>query len=155
LQTALGILVTITILPVGQLLLIPLENRFPHPSSLPDQVAGIIVLGGAIDTDVSAAHGLVTTANSNADPLIEALPLARRYPTAKILFTGGSADIVGPMIRESIYARRFFLEQGVASDRLIFEETSRNTWENASNSLAIVKPRPEEKWLLVTSAFHM
>jgi uncharacterized SAM-binding protein YcdF (DUF218 family) len=154
LQAALGLLVTITVLPIGQLLLIPLENRFPHPDSLPEQVAGIIVLGGAIDTDVSAAHGIVAL-NNNAARMTEALALARRYPSAKLLFTGGSADIVGPKVLEAVYAKRFFLAQGLAPERLLIEDRSRNTWENASNSLSVVQPKPEENWLLVTSAYHM
>jgi len=154
LQAALGILVTVTILPLGQLLLIPLEDRFPRPDPLPEQVAGIIVLGGAIDGDISKAHGIVAL-NSNAARLTEALALSRRYPDAKLLFTGGSADIVGPQIREAEFAKRFFIDQGVPAERLLIEEESRNTWENASNSLGIVQPKPDENWLLVTSAYHM
>jgi uncharacterized SAM-binding protein YcdF (DUF218 family) len=150
----LGVLVTVTILPIGQLLLIPLEARFPRPDPLPDQVAGIIVLGGAIDSDLSEAHGVVAL-NNNAARLTEALALAQRYPTAKILFTGGSADIVGPQIREAEYAKRFFLDQGLPPERLLIEDNSRNTWENAFNSLAVVQPKPDENWLLVTSAYHM
>jgi uncharacterized SAM-binding protein YcdF (DUF218 family) len=154
LRAALLLLVTLTLLPVGQMLLIPLENRFARPDPFPDQVAGIIVLGGAVDSDISEARGIVTL-TSNGARLTEALALARKYPQAKILFAGGSGDIVGPKIREAAYARRFLEEQGLAPERLIVEEDSRNTWENAANSLALVQPKAEENWLLVTSAYHM
>lgn len=154
LQTALGILVTVTVLPVGQMLLIPLEDRFPRPDPFPDQVAGIIVLGGAIDSDISDARGFPVFARPG-QRMDEALALAQRYPQAKILFTGGSGDIVGPKIREAIYARRFLEERGIPAERVLIEDASRNTWENAANSFALVQPNPAENWLLVTSAYHM
>jgi uncharacterized SAM-binding protein YcdF (DUF218 family) len=154
LQTALGLLVTVTVLPVGQMLLIPLENRFTRPDPFPDAVAGIIVLGGAIDSDISAARGFPVF-DRGGQRMDEALALARRYPNAKILFTGGSSDIVGPKIREAVYAGRFLANHGIPAGRLLVEDASRNTWENAENSFKLVKPKPEENWLLVTSAFHM
>jgi len=154
LQAALGLLVTVTILPVGQMLLIPLEDRFPRPDPFPAEVTGIIVLGGAVDADVSEARG-VFTPTQNFARMTEALRLARIYPQAKILFTGGSGDIIGPKRPEADYARKFFVEQGVPEERLIFEEESRNTYENAANSIALVKPEPGQSWLLVTSAYHM
>lgn len=154
LQTALILLVTVTILPVGQTLLIPLEDRFPRPGPFPAEVSGIIVLGGAVDSDISAARNS-TNFTGPAERLTEALRLARIYPAAKVIFTGGSGDIVGPKIREAFYARRFFLEHGLAEGRLIFEDGSRNTWENAKNSVALAAPKPHETWILVTSAYHM
>ena len=44
---------------------------------------------------------------------------------------------------------------GIASSRLLMERGSRNTLENAEFSKAIVNPKPGERWLMVTSAFHM
>ena len=44
---------------------------------------------------------------------------------------------------------------GLAAGRVIYEERSRNTSENAEFSLAIARPQPGETWLLITSAFHM
>lgn len=40
-------------------------------------------------------------------------------------------------------------------DRLILEERSRNTRENARFSAELANPKPGERWLLVTSAWHM
>src|SRR5262249_2631525 len=105
LQLALGLLVTVTVLPVGQLLLIPLENRFPRLDPLPEHVTGIIVLGAAIEGDTSLARGMIAL-NDNAERMTETLALARHYPDATVLFAGGSADIVGSKIPESDYARR-------------------------------------------------
>jgi uncharacterized SAM-binding protein YcdF (DUF218 family) len=44
---------------------------------------------------------------------------------------------------------------GIASGRVMVEGTSRDTWENAVNTRALVTPAPGERWLLVTSAWHM
>jgi uncharacterized SAM-binding protein YcdF (DUF218 family) len=44
---------------------------------------------------------------------------------------------------------------GVPVERMTFEKTSRNTYENAVYSADIMRPTPQEKWLLVTSAWHM
>ena len=52
-------------------------------------------------------------------------------------------------------AKEALADVGVPVDRMIFEDKSRNTHENAINAAALVHPKPQEKWLLVTSAFHM
>ncbi|TIU18533.1 MAG: YdcF family protein, partial [Mesorhizobium sp.] len=52
-------------------------------------------------------------------------------------------------------APRLFAALGVTADRLILENRSRNTYENAVFTRELVTPKPGETWLLVTSAFHM
>src|SRR5947207_904487 len=44
-------------LPIGKLLLLPLETRFVAWSAAEGEPAGIIVLGGGIEPMMSAAHG--------------------------------------------------------------------------------------------------
>ena len=87
-----------------------------------------------------------------------ALELAQRFPEARLLFTGGSGalrDLAGAEVSEGAMAERFFLGLGVAPARLLIEDRSRNTAENARLSLALASPDPNETWVLVTSAFHM
>ena len=48
-----------------------------------------------------------------------------------------------------------FERLGLEEGRVIYEDRSRNTTENAEFSRDIARPRPEETWLLITSAFHM
>jgi uncharacterized SAM-binding protein YcdF (DUF218 family) len=81
--------------------------------------------------------------------------LAHRYPQAKLVFTGGSGAIEQGVSNEAEFARILLEQLGVPPDRVIFENTSRTTWENAVNSYALVKPRQDEHWILVTSASHM
>ena len=59
------------------------------------------------------------------------------------------------MRREADFAGAIFESLGIAKSRLIMERRSRNTLENAEFSKALVAPKPGERWLLVTSAFHM
>lgn len=154
LKAALAILVSITMLPIGQMLLIPLEDRFPRAEKLPDKLAGIIVLGGSIEAELSEQRGFSVFGNA-LERLTETVALARRYPQARIIFTGGSAALTGSKPKEAEYARQFFVGQGLSKERVIYEDRSRNTWENVENSKALINPRPSERWVLITSAFHM
>lgn len=140
--------------PLGHLLLYPLEARFPpwNPASgAPD---GIIVLGGSVDTDLSAAHHTPVVLHA-ADRLLAPAELARRYPNARIVFTGGTSNLVSTDAREADYSAPILENAGVPKERLILERESRNTYENAIFTKRLVAPKPGERWLLVTSAFHM
>jgi uncharacterized SAM-binding protein YcdF (DUF218 family) len=140
--------------PLGALLLWPLEARFsPPPADIPAP-AGIIVLGGAVDTEKSETRGQVVL-TADAARMTTGVELARRYPTARLVFTGGSAGLLGEGPAEAIGARKLWLSLGVPAERMTFEEKSRNTWENAVFTRDLVKPKPGEIWLLVTSAWHM
>lgn len=151
---ALGLLALVSFSPLGNLLLYPLESRFPpwDPSrGAPD---GIIVLGGSIDPDLSAAHQTPVVRHA-ADRLLVPAELARRYPNARVVFTGGSANVVSSDAREADWAGPVLENIGIAKDRLIVERNSRNTYENALFTKQLVTPKPGERWLLVTSAYHM
>ena len=141
--------------PLGKLLLYPLEQRFPiwDPSrGAPD---GIIVLGGGIEPDMSAGIGKAVVGRA-ADRLIAGAALARQYPNARVLYSGGSANLVlDDFAKEADYAIDVFESLGIARERLIMERHSRNTQENAEFSKVLVNPKKGERWLLITSAFHM
>jgi uncharacterized SAM-binding protein YcdF (DUF218 family) len=147
------LLLAIAALPVGQWLVMPLEARFPQPV-LPARVDGNIVLGGAVEPVISRAHGQVAL-NDAAERLVESLTLARRYPEAKLLVTGGEAAILPRGESEADTMRAFFIEQGVDPARLLVEDRSRDTYENAVFSRDLVAPTREDVWILVTSAMHM
>ena len=152
----LGSMVVLAVLPLGDLLLQPIERTYPAEPGL-DQVDGIIILGGAEDARASAYWGQMQL-NAGGERYTAALELAQRFPEARLLFTGGSGalrDLGGPEVSEGAMAERFFLGLGVAPERLLIEDRSRNTAENARLSLALAYPDPNESWVLVTSAFHM
>jgi uncharacterized SAM-binding protein YcdF (DUF218 family) len=147
------LLLVFGISPLGRQLVLVLEGRFPpwDPSrGAPD---GIIVLGGAIAPDVSAARGEIAL-SGGAERMTVVADLARRYPSAKIVFTGGTPALFGGP-READYVRPLWESFGIARDRIVLERDSRNTVENATMTKALLNPKLGERWLLVTSSWHM
>jgi uncharacterized SAM-binding protein YcdF (DUF218 family) len=140
--------------PLGNLLLYPLESRFPPWNASAGAPDGIIILGGSIDPDVSEARGTPVITGA-ADRIVGGAALARKYPNARIILTGGSAKLIFNDAREADYAAMVFDSLGIEKSRLIIERNARNTVENAEFSKALAAPRPGERWLLVTSAVHM
>jgi uncharacterized SAM-binding protein YcdF (DUF218 family) len=140
--------------PIGNALIVPLEERFPawdHSRGAPH---GIVVLGGAISPDVSHARNAVAL-NEAAERLTVIAELARRYPDARIIFSGGSGALVLNDRPEAEFALRKLESLGVPPGRVIAEDKSRNTVENAHFSRELAQPKPGERWLLVTSAYHL
>jgi len=140
--------------PLGNALILPLEQRFPAWDDKGGAPDGIIVLGGAITPEVSAARSDVAL-NEAAERVTAAVTLARRYPVARIVYSGGSGALIFDEGSEAASAVRIFESLGVPSARILAEDQSRNTVENAVFSMLLAMPRPGERWLLVTSAYHM
>ncbi len=140
--------------PLGYALLYPLEQRFPPWDPARGAPDGIVILGASIEADLSAAHG-VPVVRGAPDRIIRAAMLAHTYPNARIVFSGGSANLISNDAREADFAAAIFEGLGIAKSRLIMERRSRNTLENAEFSRDLVNPKPGERWLLITSAFHM
>ncbi len=140
--------------PIGNALMVPLEQRFPPWDAARGAPDGIVVLGGAISPDISAARNDVAL-NEAAERMTVVADLARRYPQARILFTGGSPALIFGDAPEADFAPRLWDTFGIARDRLLIEDKSRNTVENAEFSKLIAQPKAGERWLVVTSAYHM
>jgi uncharacterized SAM-binding protein YcdF (DUF218 family) len=154
---ALGSLIALAVLglsPVGNDLLIPLEERFPPWDASHGAPDGIIVLGGAISPDISAVRNEVIL-NEAAERLTVVADLARRYPATRIVFSGGTGALLAGEPSEAPFALRQLESFGIARERILVEDRSRNTVENAVFSKRLVEPKPGERWLLVTSAYHM
>ena len=139
---------------LGANLLNPLEERFPRPALAPAGVDGIVVLGGGLEGQINLARGGFDM-NSAGDRFVETAVLARRYPEAKVLVSGGAGALLLAGEPEADTAERLLTALGIQSRRLILENRSRNTEENARFSRELAQPKPGETWLLVTSAFHM
>lgn len=141
-------------LPFAVPLTLALENRFPVPARLPDRIDGIVVLGGLINPYVSQARGQVALGGS-VERLTEAARLAARYPSARIVYSGGSGDVFRQDLKEADFLPPVLGLLGLEPGRVILENRSRNTFENAVLSLDLVRPRADETWILMTSAAHM
>lgn len=138
---------------LGARLLTPLEERFPRPAA-PERVDGIVVLGGGLEGAINLARGGYEL-NAGGDRFIEAAILARRYPDARIVISGGTGTLILAGEADADTAPRLLTALGVSPERLVLENRSRNTYENAVFTREMVTPKPGETWLLVTSAFHM
>ncbi|EPR43594.1 protein of unknown function DUF218 [Desulfovibrio sp. X2] len=146
-------LLAVAVLPVGSAMLRPLEERFARPAP-PPRVDGIVVLGGFLDPSLAASRD-EWSVNDSSERLLAMLALARRYPSARLIFTGGSGDIHDQDRREADELAALLDGIGFNTSRVVFERESRNTWENAVFSRRLADPKPGEVWLLVTSAWHM
>ncbi|MBZ9966990.1 YdcF family protein, partial [Mesorhizobium sp. BR1-1-2] len=138
---------------LGAMMLDPLEERFPRPP-LPQKVDGIVVLGGGFEGAINLARGGYEL-NSGGDRMVETAVLARRFPDAKVVVSGGNGELFLDAEGDAATAPRLLGALGVAPERLILEGKSRNTYENAVFTKALIAPKPGETWLLVTSAYHM
>jgi uncharacterized SAM-binding protein YcdF (DUF218 family) len=142
--------------PIANWLLIPLERGYATNATETAEPTGIIVLGGAISGAAGYGAGRVML-NDAADRMIEAVRLAQKYPAAPLIFSGGKSDLFEFEERETEaeLARRFFESFNIRPPRLKLEDRSRNTLENAVFTAKLVDPQPNQRWALVTSAFHM
>lgn len=139
--------------PAANFLILPLEDRFSAPDQL-GSYDGVIILGGSVDTVVTGGRGSLTLTQSG-ERLTVAASLARELPDAKIIHTGGQGVVISGQVTESDGAGLLFSDFGISDDRIVLEDKSRNTWENAVLTKELVNPQPGQTWLLVTSAFHM
>lgn len=152
--TSLVLIAVAGLSPLGNALILPLEQRFPPWDASRGPPDGIVVLGGAIAPEISAARGMAAL-NEAAERITAAAELARTYPNVRIILTGGNNAVILNGGIEAAFAVRQLQALGVAHDRITADEQSRNTFENAVFSRLIANPKPGERWLLVTSAYHM
>ena len=148
------IIAMVSVLPFSYWILRPLEDRFAVPEKLPDRVDGVIVLAGAEDISVTAARGQPSF-HGGGERLTTFVWLAHVYPDAVLLFAGGSGSLTDQENKPSTVASKVFSQIGLDPKRVRYESDSKNTSENALKSYELIKPTPDKRWILVTSAFHM
>jgi uncharacterized SAM-binding protein YcdF (DUF218 family) len=151
---ALVLIALIGFLPIGRALTIGLENRFPRWDETGPPPAGIIVLGGAVSAYRLATRGEVGLTDA-AERILVVPELAKRFPNAKIIYSGGDPGLFTRRGSEAEVVPALFESLGVPPGRIMLESRSRNTAENAVYSKVLAAPEPGQRWLLVTSAMHM
>lgn len=154
--TALAVLVLQPV-PLGAHLARLLETRFPPPASLPERIDGIVLLGGDFHPALVANHGPFSLGRHGGQRVAAFADLARRHPEARLYFTGGvEFDVPGRGLwNEARAARLLFAARGLDPERVVYEDRARNTFENATLTHALARPREGESWVLVTMARHM
>ena len=146
--------ILIVILPTGKYFLWKLESSYSIPKILPPDIDGILILGGGVNESLTYQYQQMSL-NENVERLTESIDLMRRFPDAKIVFSGGSTTFSKPKLTGIDVAKMFYNRMRVDINRIIFENKSRNTYENFVFSKKFIDNKNNEKWLLVTSAFHM
>jgi len=142
------------LLPISEVLILPLETRFVRPDLIGGNVDGLIVLGGSEDTRVASSRRVIAV-NESAERYIDAVVLAQRFPRSRVVFSGGGEPLSDSGETEADTASRIFQQLGIGADRLVLENRSRTTWENAAYLVSLLQQKPGERWLLVTSAWQM
>ena len=148
------ILLAFAFLPIGSVLMNELEQRFPAWDATRGAPDGIIILGGSIDPSLSLDRGSPAVVTA-AGRIIAMAKLARQFPSARIIYSGGNGSLIPGKPAEADFIYPLLDAFGVPRARVLLETRSRNTEENAVFAKAIANPKPGEHWLLVTSAWHM
>jgi uncharacterized SAM-binding protein YcdF (DUF218 family) len=147
------LLAAFVFLPLDALLARPLENQYPR-APLPAHVDGILILGSSLSPALFADRG-VPGDNDSLPRMMAGAALARRYPDAKLVYSGTTAATAAQSAAERRAAELVFRDLGLTPQRVIYEGRSRNTYENVLFSRRMVQPKPGETWVLVTAALHM
>jgi len=157
LVSAITLLLTLGWEPLPDAVLRQLESRYSaiDPSADLQTYSGVIVLGGALESAYVWNAPGQSALNDAAERMSEVLPLLRRKPSLKIVFTGGEGEFFTSGMSEATRAQQFFTSQGIAPSSLLFESASRTTYENALFSKKLPDVDPTKHWLLLTSAWHM
>ena len=140
--------------PLSSFLLSKIEDYIQTSKYPVQQLTGVIVLGGSFDSGIESKERNEVSLNSSAERLTKALEIYKKNPRLLILFSGFSGELKPKGWNESDMAKKFFLDQGVKPDNLIFENQSRNTFENIKFSKDIIA-NYKGTWGLITSASHM
>lgn len=153
LVTSFSLFLIFGVLPTGTILLRLIENHI-ELQQLPNDVVGIIVLGGSTNEALSTENNTYTL-NDSAERLLAFAELSYRYPNAQKLFTGGSGRLIKGSVKEADIASRALSAVAMNVDDVKFESQSRNTHENALFSMKYRDVKKEGAWVLITSAYHM
>ena len=131
-----------------------LEKNYHVKINLPDDIDGIIILSGATNPFLSKEYNQISL-NDSVERLTESVKLIKKYPNVKVIFSGGSGSIKYPDLSHSTVAKKFYEDINIDTNKIYFEEKSRNTYENILFAKNIFNTKNNEKWILVTSAFHL
>lgn len=142
--------------PLGPYMLHKLEHSVERPASLPDKIDGILVLGGAFETSFyQSAEPYEIPLTYAAERVFTALSIYKDYPDSQFVFSGGNGKLIGGQVEEAVLAKEMVERMGYSVDEMRFEDRSRNTYENFRSSFEMIQPGANERWIVVTSAYHM
>lgn len=148
------ILLFCTVFPVGDWALLPLEQCFVDRLPFAGTPSGYVVLGGAVDARISSARSNVTFTNAS-DRVIQMAKILNTHPEIPVIYSGGSGSLFNQSFDEANAVKTFLIEAGIKTDGFLSEGASRNTYENAINSVKMMGKTPGQNWIVLTSAYHL
>jgi uncharacterized SAM-binding protein YcdF (DUF218 family) len=154
---ALLLLVLLGFEPLPQALLGRLEDQYPEiaPDADLSRYAGVVVLGGALESGRISQHHRQPLLNGSAERMTMAVSLWQRHPGLQLVFSGGEGELFGSGPSEAERAQVFFASLGVPQAALRLESRATNTYENAVFTSQLPGVDVHKPWLLMTSAWHM
>lgn len=154
--SALAILVLLAYFPGGELLIAPLEARFPpvRPETAPKPF-GIIILGGSVIADQAAQMGTLMEFDEGGERVPVAAILAQRFPDARLIVTGGNASDIPGLTSEADAMRDMLAAFGVDPGRVAVEREALSTLEQVLGTMRIIGEDRDRTWWVITSAYHM
>ncbi|NBW48963.1 MAG: YdcF family protein [Betaproteobacteria bacterium] len=143
--------------PLPELLIRNLESRYPEiaPAADLSAYAGMVVLGGGTEGGRLQQSHSQPLINDGGERLAVSAALALRHPALPLVYTGGEGDPAGGGPSEAERARQFYESFRIPAAQVRYEAESRNTYENAVLTAKVPGVNPQDRWLLMTSAWHM
>jgi uncharacterized SAM-binding protein YcdF (DUF218 family) len=131
-----------------------LEDRYPGPSrcvdNSPDFV--IVVLAGGMSGQADSVDELERLHSTSYRRALGGLRLAKQHPQADLYFIGGSLHVD---VSESELMAHLITRLESLGDRVVVEDDSANTVENARALASLLQARNLRHIYLVSSALHM
>ncbi len=154
---ALAVLLLMGWQPLPHWLIRQLEGQYLEmaPEANLTAYVGVLVLGGASEEGYVAQAHIQPLLNAAAERMTSPIAMLRRNPHLRVVFTGGEGSLLGSGPSEAERVSPFFNAMGVPPERVTYEAISRTTFENAVLSAQLPGIDTQQRWLLVTSAWHM
>lgn len=143
--------------PLPDFLIRQLETQYteiPPQADLKNYV-GMVILGGSTEDDFVAMAHPQPLLNDAAERMTAPLSMLQRNPHLRMIYTGGGIVEGQGIVKEAQLAKNFYDNMGLPADRVVYESASRTTYENATLSAKLPGVDTTQRWLLVTSAWHM
>lgn len=125
-----------SITPVADLILIPLEKKYPILS----------------ERDFSKSDKIVLLLGGKESDVLRASEVLRIYNTRDLKIIVSGANALNPSEKEAEWVKNYLIERGIAEENIILEQKSRTTFESAKNIKEMIG---EEPFFLVTSVYHL
>ena len=146
------LLYLVSITPLSDLLLSPLEDRYaPYAPSEGRGATYVVVLGGGIVPVSPAEGGKGSLSPESMKRLVYGIRIARETHLPMIV-SGGVVPSMAAKESEAEVARRTVAELSDSGQTVLLEGKSRNTWGNA---VGVEEKFHPKRVILVTSAYHM